>query len=383
MAMTLREKIEKSDLWKSVDTKALAMLDTPCLLVHGEVVVRNLARMSEYCKEHQLALRPHTKTHKSRRIAQLQLEQGATGLTVAKPGEAHEMSALKIELLLAYPPVTPASLRTIRELSANCNILVALDSLQSAENLASALDGASQKVGVLVDIDVGLHRTGVQSPAESLTIAKFVDHDSRLSLEGMFCYPGHVWQLPNEQSSALSEVEASLREHTVKWHQAGLDVKRVSGGSTPTAYQTHLAPRVTEIRPGTYVFNDMNTVRGGFCSLEDCAARFLTTVISTSVPDQIVIDAGSKTVASDRCIPAVDSGHGYVVEYPEARITHLSEEHGQVDLTQCEKRPKLGDRLTIIPNHVCPTVNLTDFAWWISSGGDVEKLPIDARGKVR
>jgi D-serine deaminase-like pyridoxal phosphate-dependent protein len=102
----------------------------------------------------------------------------------------------------------------------------------------------------------------------------------------------------------------------------------------------------------------------------------------TKIPGQVVIDAGAKTLAADRCISAPDSEHGLIVEYPDSRITHLSEGHGQVDVSKCFNRPKVGDRVTIVPNHVCPTVNLTDFAWWLTEGG-VEQLTIDARGKVR
>jgi D-serine deaminase-like pyridoxal phosphate-dependent protein len=157
----------------------------------------------------------------------------------------------------------------------------------------------------------------------------------------------------------------------------------VSGGSTPTAYQSHLVSHLTEIRPGTYIFNDMNTVRGGFCSHDDCAARIVATVISDAVPGQVVIDAGSKTLTNDVCIPARDSGFGFVVEYPDARITRLSEEHGQVDVTSCRSRPAVGDRITVIPNHICPCVNLQEAVWWAKSGEPLCHLPIDARGKIQ
>ena len=138
----------------------------------------------------------------------------------------------------------------------------------------------------------------------------------------------------------------------------------VSGGSTPTAYQSHLIPQLTEIRPGTYIYNDMNTVRGGFCTLDDCAARIICTVVSNAVPNQIVLDAGTKTLTSDACIPARDSGHGFIVEYPQAKIVALSEEHGQVDVSRCDHQPDLGQRVTVIPNHICPCVNLQNDVWW-------------------
>lgn len=360
-----------------------ARLETPCLVLGAELVTRNIERMATYCAEHKIALRPHVKTHKSLKLGQLQLDHGATGITVAKPGEARVMSHLGAEILIAYPPVTQASLTTIANLSRNCSILVAIDTSAAVDLLETAISGTDSHVGVLVDIDVGLHRTGLQTVSQSLALAQQVSRSKKVELAGLFCYPGHVWDKPHEQAESLSKVCAVIDEHLAAWRQAGMEARIVSGGSTPTAYQSHLIPSVNEIRPGTYVLNDMNTVRGGFCSISDCAARFVTTVVSNAVPEQIVIDAGSKTLAGDRCIPALESGHGYIVEFPDAKITHLSEEHGQVDLSNCDTRPRVGDRLTVIPNHICPTVNLTNEAWWTTADGNVERLTIDTRGMVR
>ncbi len=359
-----------------------AELDTPCTLIAAEVVERNIARMANYCRQHGIALRPHTKTHKSKLIAQKQLDAGAVGLTVAKPGEARVMSELGADVLVAYPSVTRASLESIRQGLTDSKVIVAIDSMEAVERLDAALAGSQQQAGVLVDIDVGLHRTGLQTPDESVRLAARISSSPRLRLDGLFCYPGHIWSRDNEQNAELAEVERVVQGHLIHWRADGFAPRIVSGGSTPTAYQSHLAPSINEIRPGTYVFNDLNTLRGGYCTLEDCAVRILATVVSAAVPGQVVIDAGAKTLAADRCISAPDSGHGLIVEYPEARMTHLSEEHGQVDISRCAKRPRVGERVTIVPNHVCPTINLTDFAWWMSPTGVVQ-LVIDARGKVR
>ena len=140
-------------------------------------------------------------------------------------------------------------------------------------------------------------------------------------------------------------------------------------------------PGMDEIRPGTHVFNDMNIVRGSFGKIEDVAARIHCTVISDAVKNQIVLDGGSKTFTSDLCGPARDSGHGMVVEYPEAKITRLSEEHAQVDVSKCEKRPKVGERVTVIPNHICPCINLQDAIWW-EENNSLHRIIVDARGKL-
>jgi D-serine deaminase-like pyridoxal phosphate-dependent protein len=195
-------------------------------------------------------------------------------------------------------------------------------------------------------------------------------------------YPGHVWDAPDQQGLALRAIADRLAQTLDLWQAHGLKAEIVSGGSTPTAFQSHLIPQLTEIRPGTYIFNDMNTVRGGFCTLEDCAARIVCTVVSNTVPNQVVIDAGTKTLTSDRCLSSPESGHGYVVEYPEAKITRLSEEHGQIDVSGCSSRPRIGERVTVIPNHICPCVNLQDTLWLRNEDGSMEPLAVDARGKL-
>jgi D-serine deaminase-like pyridoxal phosphate-dependent protein len=174
-----------------------------------------------------------------------------------------------------------------------------------------------------------------------------------------------------------------LAETVELWSAHGLRADIISGGSTPTAYQSHLVPRVTEIRPGTYVFNDMNTVRGGFCTLDDCAARIVATVVSNAVPGQIVIDAGSKTLTKDPSSPRPDMGFGHVVDLPEARITKLNEEHAQIDVSACLKRPTVGERVTVIPNHICPCVNLQESMWWVEPKERPRRFAVDARGKLQ
>jgi D-serine deaminase-like pyridoxal phosphate-dependent protein len=201
-------------------------------------------------------------------------------------------------------------------------------------------------------------------------------------LDGLFCYPGHIWELPDQQKASLQRVSDRLDEAVDLWHRHGLTAPIVSGGSTPTAYQSHLIPQLTEIRPGTYIFNDMNTVLGGFCSLADCAATVVCTVVSDAVPGKVVIDAGSKTFGSDRNVTQPESGFGSVIEYPQAMIVRLSEEHGEVDISRCDARPKLGDQINVIPNHICPCVNLQDSVVLEQQDGSLLQLMVEARGKL-
>ena len=360
----------------------LAELPTPALVLDGPVVRRNLHRLASYASEHKLRVRPHAKTHKSILLAGMQLESGAKGLTVAKWGEAEVMAEVCDDLLLAYPALDRWRASHLAWLARRVNLHVAVDSTEAVDALAAATREAGSTLGMLVDLDVGMGRTGVQSPQAALQLAQNVDRTPGVHLNGLLCYPGHIWNIGDEQVTALQMVSHRLQETINLWSRSGLEASIVSGGSTPTAYQSHQIPQLTEIRPGTYIFNDMNTVRGGFCSLQDCAASILCTVVSNAVSGQIVLDAGTKTLTSDRCIPALDSGHGLIVEYPGAVINKLSEEHGQVDVRRCERIPQLGERVSVIPNHICPCINLQTSAWWIDDENIPTPIGIDARGKI-
>ena len=357
---------------------------TPCLVIDAAVVRRNLKRYADYVGQHGLGLRPHTKTHKSVRLARMQLEAGAVGLTVAKAGEAQVMAEAGDDLLMAYPAVDRPRCQALAELAKTITIRVAIDSQAAAAALADAATGAGSTIGILVDIDVGGGRTGVQTPNDALALAQVVDQQAGLRLDGIMCYPGQVRGAPAEQTPALQQVDAILAETIELWREHGLAAGIVSGGSTPTAMQSHRVTNLTEIRPGTYVYNDMKIVTGGYCTLDDCAARFACTVVSDAVPGQVVIDAGAKTLTYDS-YGSGDSGgglsHGYLVEYPQARVAKLSEEHGQVDVRRCDRRPRVGERVTVIPAHICPCVNLQDQVWW-KENGELEALRIDARGKL-
>jgi D-serine deaminase-like pyridoxal phosphate-dependent protein len=355
---------------------------TPGLVIDESIVARNLARLAIYCNEHHIGLRPHTKTHKSIEMAKRQMSAGAVGLTTAKVGEAEGMIQASSDVLMAYPAVDVARCERLAVLAKTNTIRVAVDSQTALDVLAAAARQRGSCIGILVDLDVGMHRTGTQSPHAALELAQAVTRSPSLRLDGLFFYPGHVWEPAAEQREPLGLVADRLEQALSLWSGCGLAAPIVSGGSTPTAYQSHLIPQVTEIRPGTYIYNDMNTVAAGFCTLDDCAATLVCTVVSTAVPGKVVIDGGSKTFSSDRNVRRPESGHGYVVEYPQAKVARLSEEHGELDITACERAPSVGDRVHIIPNHICPCVNLQDTAWLRAADGRVRSIIIDTRGKL-
>lgn len=367
---------------KSAMNGSIESLQTPALVIDETIVDRNLSRMAAYLAQHTIALRPHTKTHKSIEMARRQMVCGAIGLTVAKVGEAEGMAEACEEILMAYPAVDRARCTRLAALAKTKRILVAVDSQFALAALSESARAAGSVIGVLVDLDVGMHRTGVQTPLAAVQLAQQISRTPSLRLAGLFFYPGHVWNPVDQQTESLKQIAVRLEETLSLWSRDGLAAPIVSGGSTPTAYQSHLIPQLTEIRPGTYIYNDMNTVSAGFCSLEDCAARIICTVVSSAVPGKVVVDAGTKTLTSDRNATKPESGHGYVVEYPRAKVVRLTEEHGELDVSGCERVPAIGDSVYIIPNHICPCVNLQDYAWLRAPGGELSRLKIDTRGKL-
>ena len=366
-----------------LDLAAEQGVPTPLLAVDCAVVDRNIEKLAAYGRQQGIDIRPHTKTHKSRYFARKQLAAGASGLTVAKTGEAEVMADGCDSILIAYPTADCARSRSVADLAGRTKILVALDSSMAVESLDAAARDAGTKIGVLVDMDVGFHRTGVQSAEAAVKLGEQVDQCGALRLEGFFIYPGHIHGLPQEQGDQLKDVALQVSACRELWKASGLPGEIVSGGSTPTAFQSHKIPGLTEIRPGTNIFNDMNTVLGGYCELRDCAAMIIATVISDAVPGQVVLDSGSKTLTSDRNAHRPDSGHGFLPGWPGAEITVLSEEHAQVDVRKCARPPVLGERVTVIPNHICPCVNLFDHIWMRPAGSQtMNEIPVDARGRV-
>ena len=352
-------------------------------MIDLEVAQRNIERLSSYARQHSLAVRPHTKTHKSLVIARRQLDSGATGLTVAKAGEAEVMAAVSDDLLVAYPVLDVHRANRIAKLASDRILRVGVDSGMAVDALGSAARRAGSTVGILVDLDIGFGRTGVQSPHGALGLAQHVDGAGGVRLDGIMCYPGHVGARAAEEGQALGKADELLSETIALWASHGLEAGIVSGGSTPTAYQSHRMTTLTEIRPGTYVYYDRNALLAGCCTLDDCAARIVCTVISDAVPGKVVIDAGSKSLSSDHLAGGEGKGgFGHVVSYPEATIVRLTEEHGEIDVSRSKRAPTLGQRLQIVPNHVCTCVNLHDVAWLRANGEGLAELRIDARGRT-
>ncbi len=338
----------------------LERIETPAAVADLSRLAANLLRTAGYCRSHRLGYRPHTKTHKSPVIAAAQLRAGAEGLTVATLREGEVMAEVCDDLLLAYPPVGAARLARLVRLAGRVRQLsVALDSHEALGPLAAAAAGAGETIGVLVEWDAGMGRVGAQTPAEVLGLARAAAEAPFLRYDGLLFYPGQIRAQGEEGRMALALVRGRLEEVLEALARAGLTPRRVSGGSTPTLWQSHDLPMLTEVRPGTTVFNDRTTAAIGACRWEECAYSILATVVSTAVPGQAVIDAGSKALAREE-LRAPGGGYGALLDRPEVPVSALSEEHGILDLGQTGWRPRVGDRVRVVPNHVCVSVNLQE-----------------------
>ncbi|HEY1343023.1 MAG TPA: D-TA family PLP-dependent enzyme [Bryobacteraceae bacterium] len=358
-------------------------IDTPALVVDLDILERNLSRVANYAKQHGLRLRPHTKTHKSVRIAGRQLESGAAGLTVAKVSEGEVMlGASPADLLLAYPIIGRAKLERLMEVARRTHLTVALDSLVAARQLSEVARAAQVEVGVLAEFDAGLGRVGVPPSEPLVQLAQCITKLPNLTLEGITFYPGHIKDMDEAGRRQLEQLSALLRSVLDDLGRAGIKPKIVSGGSTPTLYHSHEVEGLTEIRPGTYVFNDVNTVLSNGCTWDDCAASVLATVVSTPKPGHMIIDGGSKTFSSDRT-SSPDVTFGRLVEAPDARFHKMNEEHGYVDISKAERAFVIGDRVHMIPNHICVAVNLHEQVYGLRGDRVEEVWKVDGRGKLQ
>lgn len=356
-------------------------LETPALLVDLDRMEGNLDRAARYAREHGLRLRPHTKTHKSPVLAREQLQRGAAGLTCATVFEAEVMSEVCDDVLIMYPPVGARRAARVAALARRIGVTVALDSETAVRDLSSAAVAAGSTVRVLVELDAGMHRVGVQSMADAVALARTAASLPGVVLAGIAFYPGHVRAHVTEHAPQLAQLSAFAREARAAFADAGLPHAVVSAGSTPTIWETHLIPGVTEMRPGTYIFNDRTTAEIGACTLDECALTVLATVVSTAVPDQAVIDAGTKALGREPVRGGAGEGFGCLLDRPGVVVKGMSEEHGLLDLSATDWRPAVGDRVRVVPNHVCIVVHLADIVYGARGGVLERSWPVAARGR--
>lgn len=363
--------------------KHLNNLDTPALVIDVDAMERNLNRAASYAREHGLRLRPHTKTHKIPALGHRQIELGAAGLTVAKTTEGEVMLASGTpDLLIAYPVLGEAKLARLVRIARQAQVTVALDDPLDAQAIGAAATQAGVEIGILVEADLGLHRMGVEPGPQLLAVIEAIRALPGVRWRGVAFYPGHIKDRATGSQPALQRLRMQVPEMVAALTRAGAEPEIVSGGSTPLLWESHTIPGMNEIRPGTYIFNDRNTLLSGACERADCAATIICTVVSVQ-GDRMMIDGGSKTFSSDRPSPAADALFGDIDGDAGARFHKMNEEHGYVDISKAEKAYKPGDQVRVLMNHVCAAVNLHERVWAVRGDEVLEAWAVAGRGKLQ
>lgn len=362
-------------------------IDTPALLIDRERMLENIKFMQAFADRKGVALRPHSKTHKMPEIAKLTVEYGAVGVAVAKVGEAEVMAAAGIkDILIANQIVGDIKLERIKKLAEAIELSFGIDCPEHVAAIERVFATANKPAQVMIEIEVGENRSGIIEEADFLALLESIKNCSHIELKGLFSHDGNTYGAANIEECVAIAVEAQKR--TVHFaelaRQQGFSCKLVSYGSTPTLMnEIPIVEGITELRPGTYIFMD-NAQGNAIGTLEHCAATVMATVISRPTPERTIMDAGAKALTKETRGPGIchTEGMGTFLEYPHINVTKLYDEHTIIINKDFHDLVKIGDKLRIIPVHICPVCNLYDKAYLVSGDEVIKELEVTGRGKL-
>ena len=346
-------------------------IETPAVLVDLTLVEANIHKAQRSFDLLGVGFRPHIKTHKIPYLARQQVQAGAIGIAVQKISEAEVFAAEDFDdILLCFNLLSPGKIARARVLAEKTQLSTVADSLDVVQALSTGFHDVDEPLAVLVECDTGAGRCGVQTPQAAADLAVSIALAKGLRFGGLMTYP---------KSDTEPQVEAFLSEaRDLILKELGA-CPTISGGGTPGLLRADKMPSLTEYRAGTYIYNDRSLIARGACEEKDCALTVLTTVVSRPTHDRAILDAGSKSLTSDLFGL---TGHGLILGYPGAEITALSEEHGHADFRHCATRPKVGEKLRVIPNHVCPVSNLVGQVIFLRGNDIWRPWDVAARGCV-
>ncbi|MFC5401274.1 alanine racemase [Cohnella soli] len=361
----------------------IEQMETPSVAIDLDILDANLKRTAELAAKAGVKLRPHIKTHKSVWIARKQIEYGATGITTAKLGEAEVMADGGIhDILIAFPLIGANKLKRLAKLiERGVRVTVSVDSMEAARGISDVGHAAGMRIPLYLDVNTGLNRCGLEPGLPSAELALQISALPGVDVNGLMTHAGHSYGCGDAEGArkvAFAEAEALIATQQIL-RDKGLDVPEISVGSTPTSKFTEQLSGVTEMRPGAYVFGDGSQLYPGFIDETECAMRIYATVVSSPRPGTLIVDAGSKTLTND--VSVHRKGYGYLPDYPEIFVERLSEEHGILAVpNNCSL--KIGDVVSIIPNHCCTVVNLRDELAGVRDGKLDHWMKVDARGLI-
>ena len=361
----------QNELIENLKQNIIKNFGTPCPVIDLDIVQTNINHAQKLCDMKGLANRPHIKTHKSPVLAKMQIAAGAKGITCQKLGEAEVMVDAGItDIIIATNLLGAAASGRLTALQRRISLKVCADNPFSLAAYSEAAHQANRVMDVLIECDTGQHRAGVITPGEVITLARIIKNDPMLNFVGLLFYPPlNGWSQTQEFWKKTKEGLKSL----------GMSAKIVSTGGTPNFQNIGQLDGATEHRAGTCIFNDLMMIKAGVAKFEDCALQVFTSVVSRGAEDRGILDAGSKTLTSDQFGL---EGFGRLLEYPNAVIEKLAEEHGFLDLSRCVNKPKIGDIVRVIPNHVCVAVNMVDQLVAVRGNEIVDVIPVAARGRL-
>ncbi len=341
-------------------------LETPSVLIDLDLMEANIATMQSRCDALGIAFRPHIKTHKIPDIARLQLEAGATGIACQKVSEAEVFAEAGFDdIQIPYNIVGARKTRRLAALASSAKVTVTVDSQAVIDGIAAAAQEVGSTIHMMVELVSLGQRTGT-TPEAALALAKRIGATDNLRLAGLMIYPSDA------------AIRPRLLETLALLDAAGIAAEVVSGGGSGAISDMHLLPELTEMRVGTCVFWDWNSVSAGYVGFDKCAMRVRASVVSANEPGRVILDSGSKSIQSE----TIEEQFGYIAEYPAARLYKVNEEHGYVDFSAYDSLPSVGEIAHIIPVHTCVVTNLHNQLYGVR-GDSIEVIwDVAARGLV-
>lgn len=360
-------------------------IDTPALIIDYNIMMKNIEFMQKKADEYGVKLRPHTKTHRMPELAKLQMEAGSGGITVAKVGEAEVMAenGLK-DIFIANEIVGINKLERIRELNRKINIRTGVDNKFQIDQLEEVFKNEDKGIEVLIEIEVGENRSGIIKKEDLIDLVNHIKAKNKVILKGVFSHEGHTYNVENVDKCIEESIKSQQRTiecaNIIK--ALGVDIDTISIGATPSLMHSKILPEITEIRPGTYILMDVGQ-GSAIDDFEKCAATVLATIISKPTEERVVLDTGAKALtAQSRTIGICATlGNGLVKNSDNIRLSRVYDEHGLINNRDFSKKINVGDKIEIIPNHICPVCNLYEKAYLVSGGNVLREVAILGRGK--
>ena len=362
-------------------------LETPSLLINQDRAMENIRMMQDRANALGLKLRPHIKTHRMAYFAKLQVEQGACGIACAKIGEAEVMADNGIEdIFIANEVVGLDKYERLKNLHRRIHVRIGIDNEYQLAQMEQVFATEERPLEVLIEYEVGEVRTGVTCDEQLIALVNAIKAAKHVVLKGIFSHEGHTYKADNIEDccrKARVAYEKTVRAANII-RSLGVDIDTVSIGATPSVMNGEYYEGITELRLGTYIFFDVGQSKA-IGDYSRCAATVLASVISKPQGDRVVLDSGAKALVSQNRPTGIcaTAGFGSIKGAEEITIGNLFDEHGVLNNAKFREMVEVGDKVEVIPSHVCPTVNLYDFAYLVSNGKVIRTLPISCRGKSR